>query len=84
MNQDELFQQEEDCQKAIRTVTKALFMRVFVCAVLIWAVIAADMALWAAGLMLFVLAINVLGALPLLQEWKKQRQHLKDLIAQEE
>lgn len=84
MNKDELFEREETCQKAIRTMTRAIFMRAVVTAVLIWAVIAGNMELWVMGLMALVLLINITGTLPLLAEWKKQRRTLKDLIAMEE
>ena len=84
MNREELFEQEEKCLKAIRTVRKAVFMRIFVTGLLIWAVIVGQMELWVMGLMAFVLLINLVGALPLIQEWKKQKRLLKELIAQEE
>ena len=84
MNREELFQREEDCQKAIRTVSRAIIMRLVVTVVLIWAVIAGNMELWVMGLMAFVLVFNVVGALPLIAEWKKQRKLLTELIAKEE
>ena len=84
MTNEELFEQEEKCLKSIRTVRKAVFMRILVTGLLIWAVIVGQMDLWVVGLMAFVLLINVVGALPLVKEWKKQKQLLKELIAQEE
>ena len=84
MDQEELFQREEKCQKAIRTVRKAVFMRFFVTVLLLWAAFGQHMELWATGLLLVVAMMNIFGTLPLVQEWKKQCNLLKDLIAQEE
>lgn len=84
MDREELFQREEDCQKAIRTMNRAIFMRAVVSAALVWAVVVGNMELWVIGLMVLVMFINAAGTLPLIAEWKKQRQLLKDLIAQEE
>lgn len=83
MTNDELFELEEKCLKSIRTVRKAVFMRVFVTALLIWAVVVGNMNLWVVGLMALVMMINVVGTLPLVAEWKKQKKHLRDLIEQE-
>ena len=83
MTNDELFELEEKCIKSIRTVRKAVFMRIFVTGLLIWAVVVGNMDLWVMGLMAFVMIINIIGALPLVSEWKKQRKLLQELIAQE-
>ena len=84
MDKDELFEREERCLKAIRTVRKAVFMRLVVTALLIWAAFGSHMELWATGLLLVIALMNVVGSLPLIGEWRKQRGILKDLIAQEE
>jgi hypothetical protein len=84
MTNEELFEQEEKCIKSIRTVRKAVFMRIFVTGLLIWAVIVGQMDFWVVGLMALVLLINIVGTLPLINEWKKQKSLLKELIAQEE
>lgn len=84
MDKNELFAQEENCQKAIATVRKAVLMRFLVMALLVWAVMVNPGQLWTSGLLVMVLIINLVGALPLISEWKKQRRILKDLIAQEE
>ena len=39
---------------------------------------------WVIGLMVFVLSINLAGMLPLVQELKKQRSRLKEILAEEE
>ena len=82
--QPDLWQQEERCRKVLRTVGRAMAMRLFVTAVLIFAMVRTAMEGWVIGLMALVLVINLAGALPLLSEWKKQRKLLKDIIAQDE
>ena len=84
MDREELFEREEKCQKAIKTVRKAVFMRLLVTALLLWAAFGEHMQPWATGLLLVVTLMNVVGALPLISEWKKQKAILKDLIALEE
>ena len=78
------FEREERCRKAIKTVSKAIFMRLFVTAILIWAVLQTGMRLWVLGLMVFVMIINLTGMLPLVSELKKRRKELNDIIAEEE
>ena len=82
--EEDSFEREERCRKAIKTVGKAIFMRLFVTAILIWAVLQANMELWVIGLMAFVLIINLTGLLPLISELKKRRKELKAIIAEEE
>ena len=84
MTNDELFEKEENCLKAIATVRKAVLMRLLVTALLIWAVVVNPGQLWTSGLLVLVLMVNLVGSLPLIAEWKKQRQLYNDLIAQEE
>ena len=79
-----LLEREERCQKAIKAVSKAIFMRLFICGLLIWSVFSTDMELWAAGLMMLVLAINSTGLLPLMAELKKRRAEWKTLLEEEE
>lgn len=84
ISQDELFDREEKCQKAIRTVSKAIFMRLVVTALMIVVVWENPRQMWAWGLAAFVLLINTLGAVPLWQEYRRQKRLLKQLIAMEE
>ena len=85
LNQNaDLSQREERCQKAIRAVTKAIVMRLVVCGLLIWTVLAASLDLWAMGLMLLVMLINLSGILPLASELRKQRALWKKLLEEEE
>ena len=80
----DLLEREERCQKAMKTVGKAIFMRLVVCALLIWVVLSTVQELWVAGLILLVLLINVSGTLPLIAELKKRRAEWKQLLAEEE
>ena len=54
-------------------MAKAIAMRLLVFAILILAVIRSGMPLWAAGLMVLVMIINLTGILPLVAELKKRR-----------
>ena len=78
------FQREERCEKAIKVVSKAIFMRLCVTLILLWAVLRSHMEAWVVGLMVVVMLINLSGLLPLVAEWKKRRAELKELIAAEE
>ena len=80
----DLLEREERCQKAIKVVTKAIVMRLFICGLLLWVFFRTDLALWAVGLMILVMLINVTGLLPLISEWKKRRQEWKALLEEEE
>ena len=83
-NLPDLYEREEQCIKAIKTVRRAIFMRIVVAALMVWAVASVPTQPGVWGLMAFVLVIDVVGALPLVQEWRKQKQLLNDLISQEE
>ena len=80
----DIYDREDKCRKAIRTVGKAVFMRLVVAALLIFILAGTGMEGWVIGLMVFVMVINLAGMLTLLQELKKQRQTLKDILAEEE
>ena len=80
----DLLEREERCRKAMKAVTKAIVMRLVICALLIWVVIRTELALWTVGLMLLVMLINVTGMLPLVAELKKRRLEWKELLEEEE
>ena len=80
----DLAEREERCQKAMKTVTKAIFMRAVICVLLIFIVFSSIRQLWVAGLILLVLVINITGTLPLIAELKKRRAEWKQLLAEEE
>ena len=79
-----LLEREERCQKAIKALSKAIFMRLFICGLLIWSVFSTNMELWAAGLMILVMVINCTGLIPLIAELKKRRAEWKLLLEEEE
>ena len=80
----DIYDREDQCLKAIRTVGKAVFMRLLVTALLIFVLIGNGMQGWVIGLIVFVLAINLTGMLPLVQELRKQRKLLKEILDEEE
>lgn len=80
----DLLEREERCQKAMKAVTKAIVMRLVICALLIWIVFQTSMEIWVIGLMVLVLLINVTGMLPLVSELKKRRAEWKALLEEEE
>ena len=79
----ELEERQDRCQKAMKIVVKAITMRLLVFAILILAVIRSGMPLWAAGLMVLVMIINLTGILPLVAELKKRRLEWKMLLEEE-
>ena len=80
----DLYEREEQCLKAIKTVRKAILMRILVAVLMLWAVAQQPKEPIVWGLMAFVLLIDILGTLPLIQEWKRQKKRFNDLVAQEE
>ena len=83
-SEDELMEAEEKCRKAIKTVGRAVFMRIFVTALLVFCLLQTELQLWVIGLMAFVLIINLSGMLPLTTELRKQRRLLKKIMDQYE
>ena len=53
----DLPEREERCQKAMKAVTKALFMRLVICGLLIWILFQTTMEIWVTGMMLLVLLL---------------------------
>jgi len=80
----DLADREERCQKAIRTVVKAIVMRFVICGILLWIILRTGLELWVAGLLLLVMIINITGILPLAAELKKRRQEWKALLEEEQ
>ena len=78
------YDQEEQCWKTIRVVTRAMVMRVLVGVLLLAAVIRAGTNPAVLGLCAFVLVIAVSGAVPLARELGKQRKLLKECLTQQE
>ena len=84
LSEEELMEREERCRKSIKTVGKAVFMRLFVSGLLIWVALQTGMELWVIGMLAVVLIINLSGMLPLTAELRKQRRLLKEIMDQYE
>lgn len=83
MSRDELFDLEERCAKAIRTVARAIFIRIAVSGLLIWVVLAVNHTPVVIGLAAFVLLMNLMGLFPLVRELRKRLREQKELRAME-
>lgn len=79
-SEEELMEQEEKCRKALKTVGKAIIMRLFVTGLLLWILFQTGMELWILGLMVFVLLVNLSGLLPLGAELKKRIRELRSIM----
>lgn len=75
------YDREERCRKTMRTLLKAILMRVAAGALLTIAVIRTGAAPIALGLAVFALLVILAGAAPLVRELQKQAQLLKDCLA---
>ena len=82
--QPDILEREDRCRKNLKTVSKAIFMRLAVSCLLIFIVVNTAMEVWVLGLMGMVLLINLAGVLPLFSEWKRQKAILRDIIAEDE
>ena len=80
----DILQREEDCRQVLKTVVKAMTMRILVLGILVWVDLRNGMAVWVTGILALVGIINLTGILPLWTEWKKQRRTLKSIIAEAE
>lgn len=83
LSRDELFDREERCSKAIRTVARAIFIRIAVSGLLIWVVLAVNHTPVVIGLAAFVLLMNLMGSFPLVRELRKRLREQKELRAME-
>ena len=83
MSRDELFDLEERCAKSIRTVARAIFIRIAVSGLLIWVVLAVNHTPVVIGLAAFVLLMNLMGLFPLVRELRKRLREQKELRAME-
>ncbi len=79
----DILEREDRCRRSLRTVSRAMLMRLFVSGLLIWAAIQTGGEPWILGLMSLVLLINLSGILPLAAEWKKRRQELKQILEED-
>ena len=77
------YDREERCRKTIRTLLKAIVMRIAAGVLLAVAMIRANAAPVALGLTGFAMLLILSGLLPLTGELKKQRVILKDCLEQQ-
>ena len=77
------YDREERCRKTIRTLLKAIVMRIAAGVLLAVAMIRANVAPVALGLTGFAMLLILSGLLPLTGELKKQRVILKDCLEQQ-
>ncbi len=80
----DLYDREEACSRAIRSVLKACFMRLLVAGLMTFVLLSEKRPLWLWGLIGLVLLMNLAGMLPLTAELKKRLRERKELRAQEE
>ena len=80
---ENLYDREEKCQRAMKTVGRACLMRLLVAAVLICVLIKTPGSVLLWGLVGFVLLINLGGMLPLLAELRKRRREYRQLLQEE-
>lgn len=78
------FEREDQCRKAIKNVGKAIIMRLLVVVLVVFSFTRVALTPWLIGLMLFVVVITLMALPPLIQEWKKQRAVLKEILDSEE
>lgn len=71
------YDREERCRKTMRTLIKAIAMRVLAGILLVAGVVCAGAAPIALGLSAFALLVILAGAVPLIQEFRKQTRLLK-------
>lgn len=77
------YDREERCRKTIRTLVKAIIMRIAAGVLLAVAVIRANAVPIALGLTCFALLLILTGMLPLVRELKKQKGVLDECLDQQ-
>ena len=80
---EDLYDREEKCQRAMKTVGRACLMRLLVAALLVFILIRSPGSVLLWGLVGFVLLINLGGMLPLLAELRKRRREYRQLLQEE-
>lgn len=77
------YDREERCRKTIRTLLRAIIVRIAAGALLAVAVVRAGVSSVALGLIGFALLLILSGLFPLTMELKKQKDILKDCLDQQ-
>ena len=81
--QGDVYQRIERCEKTIRTIRRAVLMRLFLTGVLLYIPFAAEVSVGVVLMLLFVAAINASGLLPLVSQWKGKKKELDQLLDEE-
>lgn len=80
---EDVYRREERCCRAIKSVGKAIFMRLVVAALIVWAFTRTRLNAWMVGLMIFVIVIDLSALLPLVKELKNRLAERKTLLNEE-
>ncbi len=83
-HEEALMAREEECRKALKTLGKALFMRLVVTVLLVVIPLRTGTEPLVLGIVVLVGFVNLTSAFVLLQEWKKQRKLLNEILDQYE
>lgn len=79
----DVYQRIEHCEKNLKTIRRAVLMRIFLTALLVYIPFAAKLQGGVVALMIFVVLINVSGLIPLVQQWKLKKEELDKLLDEE-
>ena len=82
--EDELMELEENCRKNLRTIYKAVLMRLVIVVLVVVMLIRAPGDPWVLALMALVMIINLATFFPLLKELQKQYRTLAEIQDQYE
>lgn len=81
--EENVYQKIERCEKTIRTIRRAVLMRIFLTVLLLGIPFAAKLQGGVVIMMIFVVIINVSGLLPLINQWKLKKAELDKLLDEE-
>lgn len=73
------FEREERCRKTIKSLLKAILIRLFAAGLILWGFLQAPLTPLFLGLMALSLLLILAGILPLWKELAKQRQILRSI-----
>ena len=83
-SEDELMELEENCRKNLRTLYKAVLMRVVIVVLLVVMVFRVPGNPWVLAIMALVVIINLVTFFPILKELQKQYRTLAEIMDQYE
>ena len=80
----DIYEKIQHCEKTVRTIRRAVLMRLFLTALLLYIPFAAKVSSGIWILMGFVMLINVSGLIPLMSQWRIKKKELDKLLDEEE